>query len=352
MPSTVYWHSMENGTDTETIQRISRRVLETMIEEEHSTLSPRIPLKVHFGEAGKVTYVRPENYDGVIDLLEERGVEPCFMETSVLYGGQRYRSDVHEKTAREHGFSRLPIVFADGEAGEYYTDVEINQKHFETFKVGGAFADYDQVLVLAHFKGHMLAGFGGAIKQLSMGCAAKGGKLAMHSGVKPQISNRKCKRCKVCQTRCHEDALVIEEGRSTIDHDKCVGCGACMAICPHKAISVMTARSVLNMVSGMGGSFGERLAEGAYAAQLGKRNLYMNYAMNITRGCDCEGRKMTPVMDDFGIFASTDPVAIDKACCDKAAERGRRFRGQRMLAYAQRIGMGSQTYALRQVKSP
>jgi uncharacterized Fe-S center protein len=349
MPSTVYWHKIDNGTDVRTIQRISRQLLATLVERENVTLAERIPLKVHFGEAGNVTYVKPENYDGVIDLLEERGVEPVFMETSVLYGGKRYRSDVHEQTAREHGFTRLPIVFADGEAGEHFTEVEIDKKHFRTFKVGGAFGEYDQVLILAHFKGHMMAGFGGAIKQLGMGCAAKGGKLAMHSGVKPQISNRKCKRCKVCQTRCNADALIIEESRSYIDHDKCVGCGACMAICPHKAISVMTARGVLSMLGGMGNSFGERLAEGAYAAQLGKRNIYMNFAMSITRGCDCEGRKMRPVMDDFGIFASTDPVAIDKVCCDMAAQRGRKFRGQRTIAYAERIGMGSQDYVLQEI---
>ena len=349
MASTVYWHRIENGTDVGTIQQVSKGLLATLIEREKVILSKKIPLKVHFGEAGNVTYVKPENYDGVIDLLEERGVEACFMETSVLYGGKRYRSDVHEQTAREHGFTRLPVQFADGEAGEHFTEVEINKKHFRTFKVGGAFSNYDQVVVIAHFKGHMMAGFGGAIKQLGMGCAAKGGKLAMHSGVKPQINNRKCQRCKVCQTRCSVNALVIEESRSYIDHDKCVGCGACMAICPHKAVSVFSARGVLSMMGGLGSSFGERLAEGAYAAQLGKRNLYMNYAMSITRGCDCEGRKMSPVMDDFGIFASTDPVAIDKACCDMAAERGRRFRGQRTIAYAERIGMGSQDYVLREV---
>ena len=174
------------------------------------------------------------------------------------------------------------------------------KKHFTTFKIGKAFLDYDQLIVLSHFKGHRLAGFGGAMKQLSMGHAAKGGKLAMHIGEKPHIVNRKCKQCKVCLPRCNEDAITIGE-KSYIDHEKCVGCGACMAACPHKAITIISMKNVLKFI-GLGNPFLEKVIEGAYAAQKGKKNIYINYAMNITRGCDCEARKMSPIMDDFGSF--------------------------------------------------
>ena len=225
--------------------------------------------------------------------------------------------------------------------------MEINKNHFSTFKIGRAFQDYDQLMVLSHFKGHLLAGFGGAIKQLSMGCASKGGKLAMHMGVKPRIKNRRCGRCKLCKTRCNEDALVIGDG-SYIDHDRCVGCGACMAICPHKAITVVSPKAILKFL-GIGHPFIEKVVEGAFAAQKDKRNIYINFAMNITRGCDCEGRKMKPIMDDIGIFISTDPVAVDKACYDMVQARGKRFRGHKAFAYAESMGLGSAGYSLHEL---
>jgi uncharacterized Fe-S center protein len=129
-----------------------------------------------------------------------------------------------------------------------------------------------------------------------------------------------------------------------------VGCGACIAVCPEKAISVMSAKSILRIL-GIGNPFLEKMVDGAYAAQKGKQNIYLNYAMCISPGCDCQAKQMKPVMDDFGIFASTDPVAIDKACYDMAAERGKRFRGARVFAYAQSIGLGSTCYELRELPS-
>ena len=280
-PSNVYYREVDSTTDVEEIKRITRRLLDTFVEKERISLQKKIPLKVHFGERGNATFLKPENYDGIIDYLLEREIDPCFIETSVLYGGQRFKRESHDQIAKNHGFTRIPIVFADGEGGESYAEVDIRQKHFKTFKVGRAFLDYDQMLVLAHFKGHMLAGFGGAIKQLSMGCASKGGKLAMHMGVKPRIRSRKCKQCKSCTKRCNEDALVIGK-KSYIDHRKCVGCGGCLAACPHRAITVLSLIGILKAI-GIGNPFLEKLAEGAFAAQKGKRNIYINFAMNITR---------------------------------------------------------------------
>ena len=348
MTPNVYFTRIDSSTSIDRIQEISTQLLTTLVEKEGIRLRKRIPLKVHFGEEKNKTFLSPEHYLSVIAFLRERGIESCYMETSVLYGGQRYKKELHEKTAAAHGFTQLPIIFADGEYGENFAEVEIGKKHFKTFKVGRDFLDYDQLIVISHFKGHMLAGFGGAIKQLSMGHAAKGGKLAMHMGEKPHIVRRKCKQCNLCKTRCNEDALIIGE-KSRIDHDKCVGCGACMAICPHKAISIFTVKGILKGL-GIGNHFLEKLAEGAYAAQKGKENIYLNYARNITAGCDCEARAMKPLMEDFGIFISTDPVAIDKACWDIAQKQGKKFRGSKIFAYAESIGLGSAAYNLHELK--
>ncbi len=347
MSSKVYYHRIDKKTDTTVVQAITKQLLETLVEEEKYTLEKNIPLKVHFGEMKNVTYIKPENYLGVLEYLKEHNIESSYMETCVLYGGQRFKRELHEKTAREHGFTQLPIIFADGDHGEDFTEVDINQKHFTKFKIGKAFLDYRQILVLSHFKGHRLAGFGGAIKQLSMGHAAKGGKLAMHIGEKPHIVSRKCKQCHICETRCNVEALHIGN-KSWIDHNLCVGCGACMASCPHQAISIVSVKNIAKFF-GFGNPFIEKLVEGAYAAQKGKKNIYMNFAMNITAGCDCEPRKMKKLIDDFGIFISTDPVAIDKACYDIAKKLGKIFRGFKTFAYAEHIGLGTTDYVLHEV---
>ncbi|MBN2526088.1 MAG: DUF362 domain-containing protein [Deltaproteobacteria bacterium] len=355
MTSTVYFTPVSERTSVSAVQQISKALLDTLVSAEQIELRQKIPLKVHFGEPKNVTFIRPDNYQGIIDYLAERGVESCFMETSVLYGGQRYKKELHAQTAKKHGFTQLPIVFADGEHGEAFADVAINQKHFKTFKVGQAFLDYDQMIVLSHFKGHMLAGFGGAIKQLSMGYAAKGGKLAMHMGEKPHIKNRRCTQCKKCLSCCNVDALRIGEGksgRSWIEKEKCVGCGACVAICPSKAVSLFTLKSVARFL-GIGNPFVEKLVEGAYAARKHQHNIYITFAMSISAGCDCEARKMKPVMADMGVFAATDPVAIDKACFDMAEALGKKFRrAKKTFSYAEEIGLGSCDYQLKRIDAP
>ena len=340
----VYYIKTSSNTTVEKVQDITKQLLKTVVEKECISLEATIPLKVHFGEQGNHTYVKAENYFGIIDFLKSQDIDTSYMETSVLYGGQRYKADLHLKTAHAHGFTQLPIIFADGEQGEAYTEVVVNKKHYATCKIGSKFLDYNQLIILSHFKGHQLAGFGGAIKQLSMGHASKGGKLAMHMGIKPKLNNRKCKACGLCLKRCNEHAITIDK-KSFIDQNKCVGCGACIPACPHKAITIMTLRGISNALF-KGNSFREKLVEYAYAAQINKKNIYINFAMNITKGCDCEPKKMKPIMDDFGIMVSTDPVAIDKACYDITKKRGKAFKGFDQLAYAEKIGLGLQNYDL------
>jgi len=347
MTSNVYFKKIDSSTDAGTVQKITKQLLDAIIEKEHLVLGKKIPLKVHFGEMKNVTFLHPDNYLGVIDYLRERDIESCYIESSALYGGQRFKSELHQKTAEAHGFTQLPIIFADGGHGESFDEVEIDRKHFRTFKVGKAFQDFEQIIVLSHFKGHMLAGFGGAIKQLGMGFASKGGKMAIHLGEKPHIVSRKCTQCNLCMTRCNENALIIGK-KSRIDHTRCIGCGACMAICTNKAITIISLKNIFKFI-GLGNPFIEKLIEGALAAQKGKKNIYINFAMNITPGCDCEPKKMKPLMDDFGIFISTDPVAIDKACYDMAEKQGKRFRGRSIFSNAESIGLGSAAYTLHEI---
>jgi uncharacterized Fe-S center protein len=235
-------------------------------------------------------------------------------------------------------------VIADGEIGDEYAQIEINKPHFRTCKIGKAFTQYKQMIVINHFKGHMLTGFGGAIKQLAMGCAARGGKLDQHSSMRPFINPFTCKQCKTCVRHCPVDAIHI--GRfSRIQRKVCIGCAGCLAVCPAGAI-------LSNPLSSLSRAFPEKVAEYAFAAQKDKTCLYITFALNMTRQCDCYGRAMKPIFKDLGLFAATDPVAIDQACLDRINQReGKKVfrRGQYKLDYAQQIGLGSKEYELIEV---
>lgn len=346
--SKVYFRKVKNGPAAGEANTVVRDLLGAITKEENITFEKTVPLKVHFGERGNVTFIRPENYDGIIDFLVERVVETFFIETNVMYAGSRHRKDLHLKTACEHGFTRIPVVIADGNFGEDYSEVEINKSRFKTCKLGKEFLKYRQLIVVSHFKGHMFAGFGGAIKQLSMGFASKGGKIAMHMGTKPRIRSGKCGKCGLCLSVCNENAITINAKKSFIDHDRCVGCGACVGACPRGAASVVSVKGALRGL-GFGSDLIENMAEYALAAHRGRKNIYVNFNMNITSNCDCDSRKMKPLMKDIGVFASLDPVAIDKACWDTVAERGRKFKGARIFTCAEKTGLGSSAYEIKEI---
>ena len=337
----VYFKAIDSYSKTEEISTAAANLLQIIQENEGIKLNKFIPLKVHLGEKGNTTFIKPKNFDGIIDYLTKKEIVTAFIETNVLYKGQRNTIKNHLDVAKEHGFTRIPVIIADGDVGEEYELVEINKKNFDYCKIAKAIAKENQLIVLSHFKGHIIAGFGGAIKQLSMGCASKGGKLAQHANSIPKISNYKCKACKACAAKCPEKAITVIK-KAKIDKNKCVGCASCMASCQYDAISNGWLASLTK-------SFNERLAEYAYGASKGKNNIYINFAFNITKNCDCEGHPMKPIAKDIGVFASTDPVAIDQACLDIIDKNEGKTvfkRGRYTLEYAVNIGLGSRKYEL------
>lgn len=342
--SKVYFKPITGKIKSCDVSPLARELLETFLEREKIVPEKKIPLKLHFGERGNRTYLGPENFSGIIDYLKEHSIESCYMETSVLYGGERFNREKHLKLAEDHGFTQLPVIIADGAHGEDAVDVPVNLKHYRFCSIARELAEAPQTLVLSHFKGHMLAGFGGALKQLSMGFASKGGKMAMHLGIKPKIWNFLCKKCNLCVSRCERKAITIGK-HSFIDHEKCIGCGACFSICPRHAVSVLSLSSLWGALFHRS-HFREKLMEYAYAAHHGKKNIYMNFALSITAGCDCEPRPMIPCVENIGIFISSDPVAVDTACYDAVAAKGKSFKGVEQLAYAESIKVGSRQYEL------
>ena len=342
--SIVYLSKINPYSKTKKINEMSKK----LIEKVDPGFSGEIPLKVHFGEKGNVTYIKPENYEGIISYLTEKKCTPFFTDTNVLYRGERMTRDKHITLAKEHGFTQLDIKIADGEHGEEREFIEINKKHYKKCKIGKLIADSDQLLVIAHFKGHIMAGFGGAIKQLAMGCASRGGKLDMHANSKPFINPIACKKCMTCVANCPTDACIISK-IPHIDKKKCIGCATCIAVCPHGAVKI-------NWTSTLPKTFYEKLAEYALGATINtngkkKKIIYINFVFNITKHCDCDGNKMEPIAKDIGVMASNDPVALDKACLDiiRKNEDKKMFRGDHTLEYAEKIGLGKREYILEEI---
>ncbi len=340
--SKVYFKRVENK-DYKVLSDTALMLMKHLMGEEGHTFSGTVPMKVHFGEKGNDTYVPSICYEGVIDYLKENNIPSAFIETNVLYRGARTTADSHREIAKDHGFTQLPVIIADGEMGEAFEEIEINKDFFESCKIGKAYGDYDQFIIMSHFKGHGSAGFGGAMKQLAMGFASRGGKMAQHAGINPVVKASRCTACGLCIKKCDVDAISMK-GKAVIDHALCVGCAGCIAVCPVGAI----------MSDWTGKNFKEKISEYAYAAQLGKDNLYITYLINVTPECDCMGQHMHTVANDIGVFVSKDPVALDTACLDILQKNSGEMLfddGRESIVHAVKIGLGTDQYELIEILS-
>lgn len=315
-------------------------------------------IKIHFGEKGNTGYINPVFVRQVVDKIKEGKGKPFLTDTNTLYYGSRSNSVDHIVTAIENGFAyavvNAPIIIADGLFSKNYVEVEINKKHFKSVKIASDIYNADCMIVLSHFKGHEMAGFGGAIKNLAMGCASAAGKQMQHSTIKPK-PGKKCVGCGICTKWCPKEAIAIVDGKAHIDEEKCIGCGECISVCLHRAINPQWGTDI--------NDFMERMVEYAYGAVKNKEGKvgYMNFIMNVTPLCDCTPWSDAAIVPDIGILASLDPVALDQACYDLVNEavslRGHnekdKFRAIHeevdptiQLRYAEEIGLGSREYEL------
>jgi uncharacterized Fe-S center protein len=343
--SKVFFLPISSNKNKIDITSGAAKLFQYVINEQKISLSSYLPLKVHFGEKKNKTFLQSDNYLGLVNYLESNNIDTAYIETNALYSGERQNRTAHKLLAEEHGFTQIPVIIADGEYGDEFEFVPINGTYFDKCFIAKEIANLDQMIILSHFKGHLLAGFGGAIKQLAMGCASRGGKLAQHSNTKPKIKVKKCELCEDCLKTCPADAIHLNP-KPMIDDIKCIGCASCMAVCMQKAVSMTWWGSVTK-------KFREKIVESAFAAQKGKEIIYINFLLNITRGCDCEARKMKAVVPDVGILASTDPVSIDTASLDLTQKmKGRKIfnRGRCTLEYAEKFKLGTPRYELIEIK--
>jgi hypothetical protein len=306
---------------------------------DYSKLGEKVAIKVHFGEKGCETYLRPELARSIYNKLKSLGKEPVLVECNVLYKGNRTNSTDHIGIAKEHGFGDMAIDILDGENGGDF--VEVNG-----CKLGKGLEKYDSLVVLTHFKGHRMAGFGGAIKNIGMGLGSRAGKLDMHSNVKPVISDR-CIGCGVCVKNCNAGAITMKNGKAVIDADKCEGCAMCIAVCNSGAAGVPWGGRT-------SGELQERIAEYAGAVlKMFPNAVFINALANITKECDCHTLSQKPIMEDIGILYADDIVAIDKVSLDLANARSTGGFGKinsvdknHQIEIAKERGLGSSLYEL------
>ena len=270
-------------------------------------------IKIHFGEPGNISYLRPNFAKAVVDVIKELGGKPFLTDCNTLYVGRRKEALEHMDSAYENGFSPFStgchVIIADGLKGtdEAYVPVH-NGELVKEAKIGRAIMDADVFISLTHFKGHEMAGFGGAIKNIGMGGGSRAGKMEMHNDGHPKVSAKKCIGCGRCVNICAHGAPVVTDGKAKIDVAKCVGCGRCLGICPMDAISTMYDASLDNL--------NKKMAEYAQAICYGRPHFHISLIVDVSPYCDCHGENDAPIVADIGMLASFDPVALDQACVD------------------------------------
>ncbi|MEE9121396.1 MAG: DUF362 domain-containing protein [Syntrophobacteria bacterium] len=325
-----------------------------------------VAIKLHFGEKGNTAYIPPIHLRHLVNRIKNLGGKPFLTDTNTLYVGSRTNSVDHLSTAIENGFAfavaGAPLTIADGLRGNSGVAVAVNLPLYEEVYIGADVVHADSLISAAHFKGHELAGFGGTIKNLGMGCASRRGKLAQHCEISPEFEVKKCIGCGECVAHCPPDAIELVKKKAIKDSDKCIGCGECIAVCPEEAVSIPwdsdTAR------------FQKKMVEYTVGVLKGKeeRSIFLNFVTKVTPQCDCYGYSDTPLVKDLGILASRDLVAIDQAAVDLVnaqpaladccleTNRGPgedKFRGvyphidwSIQLGYAEELGLGTRDYEL------
>ena len=316
-------------------------------------------VKVHVGEDTNNTYITAPCIKGLIDELLKLKTKPFITDTSTLYTGRRHNAIDHAILAAEHGFDTkglgVPFIAPDGLFGTSETAVKINAKMNKEVFIASDIVRCQSILSIAHFTGHLATCMGASIKTLGMGCASRKGKMRQHSALRPHVG-KGCKRCGQCAAHCPADAITIDDVMAHIDADKCIGCAECVALCRFDAVKYDWDRESELLQ--------KDVAEHALGALKGKQDkaAFFNFVMSVTKDCDCfKTPDMPPIVDDIGILASTDPVAVDAAALDSVEStagknlpnliKNKDLNPRFQLVHAELIGLGNTEYELVEVKN-
>lgn len=307
----VYFTNFKTSDHENLIQKLNRLIVKAGIKT-IDFQDKYAAIKIHFGEYGNLAFLRPNYAKVVADVVKEMGGKPFLTDCNTLYVGSRKNAVDHIETAYLNGFNPYAtgchIIIGDGLKGTDEELVPINGEYVKEAKIGQAVMDADIFISLTHFKGHEATGFGGAMKNIGMGCGSRAGKMEMHSNGKPEVEQSMCIGCGACIKICAHDAPVIENRKAKIDLSKCVGCGRCIGACPKDAVHPTQDNSndVLNY----------KIAEYTKAVCQNRPCFHISLICDVSPNCDCHSENDVPIIPNVGMLASFDPVALDVACAD------------------------------------
>jgi uncharacterized Fe-S center protein len=282
----------------------------------------RVGIKLHWGERGNHTHLPPSYAREIAAWIAEQGAKPFVFDTTVLYSGGRRTGKDSLETAAKHGFTPeylgCEVVISDGLDGRAVVDLPCPYPHFKSVQVGDVFNRADGYVIFSHFKAHLASGFGGAIKNLSMGFGSRAQKQRMHADAKPRLNKTQCTRCGVCAEVCPTGAAVMGEdgdGYPVYDLKQCIGCAQCIAMCADLAlrISFNSDETV----------FQEKLVETAAAVwkRIEGKSVLVNALLNIASECDCMPGKLDIIADDIGFLGGYEPVGLDQESVRRLGEK-------------------------------
>ena len=274
-----------------------------------------VAVKMHFGELGNLSFLRPNYARAVVDVVKEFGGVPFLTDCNTLYPGSRKNAIEHLYCAWENGFTPMtvgcPIIIGDGLKGTDDIEVPVEGgEYIDKAKIGRAVMDADIFIRLSHFKGHETTGFGGAIKNIGMGCGSRAGKKAQHMNGQPEIDHELCRGCRACLRECANDGLSFDEStrKMSINTQNCVGCGRCIGACNFDAIAFANYAATKDLNC--------RMAEYTKAVIQNRPNFHVSLIVDVSPNCDCHAENDAPILPNIGMFASFDPLALDQACVD------------------------------------
>lgn len=369
MAANIWFADLRSGNNENLFRKLQRLLkaagLKTIVKP-----GDLAAIKLHFGEKGGHAYIRPVFIREIVDQVKKTGGKPFLTDSSTLYPGQRKEAVSALACGIQNGFAYAvvdaPLIMSDGLRGTSSRRVPIRGELLKSADIGREILEADTLLTVSHFKCHELCGFGGAIKNLGMGCSSRAGKLEQHSSVAPEVDEQRCNLCQVCLHVCEHGAISFRETATWIDPVKCVGCSRCITICEQKAIKIQWNEQASKVM--------RKMAEYALGAVTGKQHkqLYVNFITQVSPSCDCYGHSDAAIVPDIGILAGTDPVAVDQACVDLVNQAqglpgtaltsghesgGDKFRGvhpeidwEVTLEHAEKIGLGRREYVLNRLE--
>lgn len=309
--SKVYFTTFKTSFTENIPDKLKRLILTAGIKDIDFT-DKYAAIKIHFGELGNLAFLRPNYARAVADVVKELGGKVFLTDCNTLYVGSRKNALDHLDTAYENGFTPFStgchVIIGDGLKGTDEVLVPVDGEYIKEAKIGRAVMDADVFISLNHFKGHEMTGFGGALKNIGMGCGSRAGKMEMHSEGKPYVNQENCVGCGMCTRVCAHQGVTVTDKKAFIDHEKCAGCGRCIGVCPKDAIEPSFGKSndVLNC----------KMAEYSKAVLQGRPHFHISIVCDVSPNCDCHAENDIPIIPDVGMFASFDPVALDMACVD------------------------------------